>query len=104
MVQLSNHWNKSIWLSLSDTCSYYCIPHCMCTCGYDTSECIMRAVAYVKLYAAVLHIGYCCHVAYNTILSQKNAAGMIMCLLATYLPSGFMHYLRGLCKGTVIGN
>jgi len=64
----------------------------MCASGYDTSECIMSAVVYVKLYAAVLQTRYHCHVAYNTvvcILSQMNAAGTIMYLLATYLPSGF---------------
>jgi len=49
----------------------------------------MSAVAYVKLYTTtVMRLGYHCHVAYNTvacILSQKNAAGTIMCLLATHL-------------------
>jgi len=60
----------------------------MCACGYDKSECIMSTVAYVKLYTVVMYTGYHCHVAYNTvecISSQKNAAGMIMCLLATHL-------------------
>jgi len=67
-----------------------CIPHCMCACGYDTSEYIISAVPYVKLCTVVMRTGYHCHVAYNTvecISSQKNAAGMIMCLLATHLRS-----------------
>jgi len=69
-------------------CSYSCILHCMCACGYDTTECIISAVAYVKLCTAVMRTGYHCHNAYNTvecISSQKNAAGTIMCLLATHL-------------------
>jgi len=60
----------------------------MCACGYDTSKCIVSAVAYVKLCTAVMLTGYHCHIAYNAvecILSQKNAAGMIMCILATHL-------------------
>jgi len=78
------------------TCLYSCMPHFMCACGYDTSECIMSAVAYVKLYTtAVIHTGYHCHVAYNTvacILSQR------MCLLATHLL--VLLNVRGLCKGS----
>jgi len=60
----------------------------MYACGYDTSECIMSAIACVKLYTVVMRTGYHCHVAYNTaacISSQKNAGGTIMCLLATHL-------------------
>jgi len=57
-----------------------------------------NAVAYVKLCTVVMLTGYHCHVAYNTvecISSQKNAAGMIMFLLATHLHA----LLNGLCRG-----
>jgi len=72
--------------------------HTPYACGYDTIECIMSAVAYVKLCTAVMHTGYHCHVACNIVAcisSQKNAAGMIMCLLATHLHA----LLNELCKG-----
>jgi len=74
----------------------------MCSCGYDTRKCIVSAVAYVKLYTAVMRTGYHCHVSYNAVAcisSQKNAAGMITCLLATHLHA----LLNGLCKVVVIG-
>jgi len=38
--------------------------------------------------AKIMYTGYHCHVAYNAvecISSQKNAAGMIICLLGTHL-------------------
>jgi len=78
------------------TCSY----SCMCAYGYDKCKCIMSAVDYVKLYTVVTCTGYHCHVACNAVAcisSQKNAAGTMMCLLATHLHA----LLNGLCKGSV---
>jgi len=60
---------------------------------------VNSAVDYVKLYTVVICTGYHCHVAYSTVAcisSQKNAAGTIMCLLATH----FHALLNGLCKGS----
>jgi len=56
----------------------------------------MSAIAYVKLYTAVMHTGYHCHVAYNTVaciyfVTKENCWNDNV--LIGYIPSFWLHAL-----------